>query len=470
MIRLRHKLLIHFLRFIDQAVLIVCLGYFGNALVDTYRLTQALAILVLLMCSMFVFNHFVRYDVNRFTAFADQVSSLLKASSLTVVLFAGISLLFRFPLVSAADIMLVWASATGSILAIRLIIQELLKYSRRSGMTSRQLLIVGFNAQARGLAAKFDSCPELGYRILGFVSADGDEASVVPQGTDAARWNICGRVSELQTILERTSVDELLICLPLNRCYSTIGQIVRLGEQLGIVVRVIPDPESEAPLLRRTHLEFFEGQFVVVFFRESLLFQLMIKRLVDIVASLTLLVMLSPLLAVVAILIKLTSKGPILFVQQRVGMNRRLFKLYKFRSMTADADRRKEELLALNEMDGPVFKIKNDPRVTPFGRFIRKTSIDELPQLFNVFGGSMSLVGPRPPVPSEVEKYEWLFHRRLSIRPGITCLWQVAGRNEISFKEWMELDKEYVTNWSVWLDLKILCRTIPVVLMCRGAS
>jgi exopolysaccharide biosynthesis polyprenyl glycosylphosphotransferase len=332
------------------------------------------------------------------------------------------------------------------------------------------LLIVGFNAQARGLAAKFDSCPELGYRILGFVSADGDEASVVPQGTDAARWNICGRVSELQTILERTSVDELLICLPLNRCYSTIGQIVRLGEQLGIVVRVIPDPESEAPLLRRTHLEFFEGQFVVVFFRESLLFQLMIKRLVDIVASLTLLVMLSPLLAVVAILIKLTSKGPILFVQQRVGMNRRLFKLYKFRSMTADADRRKEELLALNEMDGPVFKIKNDPRVTPFGRFIRKTSIDELPQLFNVFGGSMSLVGPRPPVPSEVEKYEWLFHRRLSIRPGITCLWQVAGRNEISFKEWMELDKEYVTNWSVWLDLKILCRTIPVVLMCRGAS
>src|SRR5687767_14296234 len=198
MIRLRHKLLIHFLRFIDQAVLIVCLGYFGNALVDTYRLTQALAILVLLMCSMFVFNHFVRYDVNRFTAFADQVSSLLKASSLTVVLFAGISLLFRFPLVSAADIMLVWASATGSILAIRLIIQELLKYSRRSGMTSRQLLIVGFNAQARGLAAKFDNCPELGYRILGFVSADGDEASVAPQGTDAARWNICGRVSELQ--------------------------------------------------------------------------------------------------------------------------------------------------------------------------------------------------------------------------------------------------------------------------------
>jgi lipopolysaccharide/colanic/teichoic acid biosynthesis glycosyltransferase len=151
-------------------------------------------------------------------------------------------------------------------------------------------------------------------------------------------------------------------------------------------------------------------------------------------------------------------------------MNRRRFRLYKFRSMVVDADKQKTTLEHLNEMDGPVFKIKNDPRITPVGRFIRKTSIDELPQLFNVLVGSMSLVGPRPPVPSEVEKYEWLFQRRLSIKPGITCLWQVSGRNEVSFREWMDLDRHYVANWSLWLDLKILCRTVPVVLMGRGAS
>ena len=165
------------------------------------------------------------------------------------------------------------------------------------------------------------------------------------------------------------------------------------------------------------HLEFFEGQFVVTFFRESLLMQLMLKRLVDISVSLSLIVVLSPLLLLVALVIKLTSPGPVFFVQERVGMNRRRFMLYKFRSMSVDAEARKAELSHLNEMDGPVFKITNDPRVTPFGRFIRKTSIDELPQLFNVLSGAMSLVGPRPPVPSEVEKYEWLFQRRLSIKP-----------------------------------------------------
>jgi exopolysaccharide biosynthesis polyprenyl glycosylphosphotransferase len=194
------------------------------------------------------------------------------------------------------------------------------------------------------------------------------------------------------------------------------------------------------------------------------------KRLIDVSASFILLVVLCPLLTAVTLVIKLSSPGPVFFVQERVGMNRRRFRLYKFRSMAADAELRKLEFAHLNEMDGPVFKIANDPRVTPFGRLIRRTSIDELPQLFNVLMGDMSLVGPRPPVPSEVEKYDWLFQRRLSTKPGITCLWQVSGRNQLSFQEWMELDKQYVQNWSLWLDLKILLRTIPVVLSCRGAS
>jgi exopolysaccharide biosynthesis polyprenyl glycosylphosphotransferase len=180
--------------------------------------------------------------------------------------------------------------------------------------------------------------------------------------------------------------------------------------------------------------------------------------------------LLSPLLIVVAVVIKLTSPGPVLFAQERVGMNKRLFKLYKFRSMYVDAEKRRRELEHLNEMDGPVFKIKNDPRVTPIGRFIRKTSIDELPQLVNVLRGQMSLVGPRPPLLAEVDRYDWLYRRRLSIKPGITCLWQISGRNEITFKQWMEMDKQYIDNWTLWLDIKILAKTIPAVLFSKGAS
>jgi exopolysaccharide biosynthesis polyprenyl glycosylphosphotransferase len=470
MIRLRHKLLIHFLRLFDQVVVIMSLGVFGQALASAYSLREVVAVLLLLMGSMLVFNHFVRYDANRFSALADQLASLFKAVTLTVILLLAISGVFSFPRLRAIDVLSVWAAALASVFAIRLSIRELLKYLRRSGMTSRQLLIVGVNVQARRLAETFNRWPELGYRILGFVSEQPESLQPGVNKVGEGHYPVCGELSELQSILERRPVDEVLICLPVQQYFAEIGRVVRLGEQLGIVVRIIPDAQQEAPLLRRMHLEFFEGQFVVTFFRESLLYQLMIKRFVDVGLSLLLLIVLSPLVLAVALAIKMTSPGPVFFVQERVGMNRRRFKLYKFRSMSEDAEARKAALAQLNEMDGPVFKIRNDPRVTPLGRFIRKMSIDELPQLFNVLSGSMSLVGPRPPVPSEVEKYEWLFQRRLSIKPGITCLWQVAGRNQVSFKEWMELDRQYVANWSLWLDLKILWRTIPVVLIGRGAS
>jgi exopolysaccharide biosynthesis polyprenyl glycosylphosphotransferase len=469
MIRLRHKLLIHLLRLFDQATVVLCVALFGNAFADRYELHEVSAILLVLIGSMFLFNHFVRYDVNRFTEFAAQLRSLLMAVTATVVLLPSISLLLSFPDLSATGMLLVWVSATALLAASRFVVRELLKYSRRLGMTSRQLLIVGCNERAQQLAAKFERCPELGYRILGFVAEDGVPLESAALG-NAAEWSVCGRIADLQSILERASVDEVLICLPVEHHFlDQITKVIRLGEQLGIVVRVIADPEHEA-LLRRMHLEFFDGRFVLTFFREGLLFQLMLKRLLDVTATLLLLVLLSPLMLVVALIIKITSPGPVVFVQERMGMNRRRVNLYNFRSMLADADSRRHEIAHLNEMDGPVFKIKNDPRVTPFGRFIRRTSIVELPQLFNVLSGSMSLVGPRPPLPSEVEQYEWLFQRRLSIKPGITCLWQVSGRNKVGFRDWMELDRQYVTNWSFWLDLKILFRTIPVVLAGRGAS
>jgi exopolysaccharide biosynthesis polyprenyl glycosylphosphotransferase len=190
----------------------------------------------------------------------------------------------------------------------------------------------------------------------------------------------------------------------------------------------------------------------------------------DILLSGVLLILLSPLFLLVTLLIKVTSRGTVFFAQRRVGYNGRQFSCLKFRTMVENAEERKKELLYLNEMTGPVFKIKNDPRVTPFGRWLRKLSIDELPQLINVLWGDMSLVGPRPPVPSEVDQYHLNDRRRLSMKPGITCLWQVSGRNRIPFEKWMELDRQYIDRWSLALDLKILVKTIPAVLRGSGAS
>jgi lipopolysaccharide/colanic/teichoic acid biosynthesis glycosyltransferase len=186
-------------------------------------------------------------------------------------------------------------------------------------------------------------------------------------------------------------------------------------------------------VLSKIQVELFEGEHIVTFFRENQLGQLLVKRLIDLAVSATLLVLLGPAMLLVAAFIKLDSRGPV------------------------------------HEMEGPVFKIANDPRITRVGRFIRRTSIDELPQLVNVLKGDMSLVGPRPPLPSEVDQYEWVNRRRISVMPGITCIWQVSGRNDLSFHEWMELDRQYIATWSLWLDLKILARTIPVVLFGKGA-
>ena len=199
--------------------------------------------------------------------------------------------------------------------------------------------------------------------------------------------------------------------------------------------------------------------------------QLAAKRLFDLFLSLMLLIMLSPIFLFVAVAIKFTSKGPVLFRQQRCGLNGRRFRFYKFRTMTEGAEEKLSELIAHNEMSGPVFKMENDPRVTPVGRFLRRFSLDELPQLWNVFLGQMSFVGPRPPLPKEVNRYDNWQRRRLSMKPGLTCLWQVRGRNRISdFNEWMKLDLEYIDNWSLWLDLELFFKTIPAVLLAKGAK
>jgi exopolysaccharide biosynthesis polyprenyl glycosylphosphotransferase len=223
----------------------------------------------------------------------------------------------------------------------------------------------------------------------------------------------------------------------------------------------------------RTSLDDFHGHPVLVFRsapEDS--WQAVAKLVFDFIGSLCFLVFFSWIYVLIAILIKLTSPGPIFFRQQRSGLNGHPFVMYKFRSMVTDAEQRQHELAVLNEMSGPVFKVTNDPRITKIGRFLRRTSLDELPQMFNVLCGNMSIVGPRPLPVHEVKRFDDLAHRRrLSVKPGLTCLWQISGRNQINdFKDWVRLDLEYIDNWSLWLDFKILWRTVPVVLLAKGAK
>jgi exopolysaccharide biosynthesis polyprenyl glycosylphosphotransferase len=477
MIRLRHKLFVYAMRGLDPVILFGTLLVvvaliepnpssrpFNEILWEAYRPADALGIVLLALGWVFIFNSVVHYDTDRFSTLKSELIDLAKATAAAALLLLIISTAFAFGRINNKAIVLIWGCSTLLAVMSRIVARGFLMAIRRSGYNYRHLLIVGSNDRALNMASRLEGLPELGYKIVGLVAEAPAE-----ERRDPLRHRVLGGLQDIQSILQSRTVDEMLICLPIRQHIGQIFDIVRLARELGIVARLFPDT-TDTKTLSRFCIEHFDGDCVVTLFRERLLLQLFGKRLLDATASLLLLVLLGPLLLIVALAIKLTSPGPIFFVQKRVGMNKRTFHLYKFRSMYIDAEKRRQELAHLNEMDGPVFKIKNDPRVTPLGRLIRMTSIDELPQLLNVVRGQMSLVGPRPPLPEEVESYDWLYRRRLSIKPGITCLWQISGRNHVSFKQWMEFDQNYIDNWSLWLDIKILLKTVPAVLSVRGAS
>ena len=480
MIRLRHKLLIDVFRVFDQLVLAAtALGIVYlrpeavlqgrvHEVAATFRLEDTIGVVVLGVGWVLIFEYFIRYKADRLVALSSQLKAQVKATILASFWLMIISVLFSIGSFNIANLMIFFAVVTVAGIASRLFLYLLLLTARRSGYNYRFLLMVGASGRACQIAARIEEKPELGYKIVGFV-AETPRLRDAWHAPEQPNWRVLGLLGELRAILTQERVDEIMVCLSDETRFSDIATIVQLGHDLGIVVRIMPDG-ADAAVLRNLHVEQFEEECVVTLFREQMLVQLLVKRVIDAALSLALLVLLAPLMLLVAVLIRLTSPGPVLFAQNRVGMNQRLFKLYKFRSMVVDAEERRSAIAHLNERDGPVFKIENDPRITPIGRFIRKTSIDELPQLFNVLTGKMSLVGPRPPLPEEVERYAWLFRKRLSVKPGITCIWQTQGRNGVSFERWMEMDHEYIENWSLWLDLKILLRTVFVVLTGRGAS
>lgn len=287
------------------------------------------------------------------------------------------------------------------------------------------------------------------------------------------RFNVLGYVDELEDIIRNKEVDQIYFMQKSNESISEIQEYIDICMEMGVTVKVVIDSGSPYVMQKTNSFVSSIGTYPVVTYHTITLnnYEQMLKRAMDIIISIVAIIIASPIMLITAIAVKLDSPGPAIFAQKRVGQNGRTFKLYKFRSMYTDAEERKKDLLAQNEIQGGVmFKMKNDPRVTKVGKFIRKTSIDELPQLFNVLKGSMSLVGTRPPTLDEVAKYKKGQWRRISIKPGITGMWQVSGRSNIDdFDKIVELDLKYIDNWTIWLDIKILFKTVGVIFKNDGA-
>jgi exopolysaccharide biosynthesis polyprenyl glycosylphosphotransferase len=407
------------------------------------------------------------YESRRLSRRRDEALDLVKATSIASALIYVAAFGFHVVMVNYVFVAVFWVSVTLTSLVNRFAVRTALRQVRLRGKNLRHMLIAGTNEEAVKFAHRIEQSPWLGYRIVGFV----DEEWPGLQKFRLSGYRLTCRFEELRDFLRSNVVDEVVLTLPMRSKHSPASEIAQLCEEHGIALRFV----SNIFDLKHTYsrAEDFEGDPHIMHDRGVMPagWSSVFKRVLDVTASLILLVFLSPLLVITAILIKLTSPGPVLFLQKRMGLNKRRFHIYKFRTMGADAESRMKEVEHLNEVTGPVFKIKNDPRITSIGRFLRKTSIDELPQLLNVLKGDMSLVGPRPMAVRDYEGFSKDWHRRrFSVRPGITCLWQVLGRNSIPFEKWMELDLQYIDQWSLWLDLRILIKTIPAVMKGGGAA
>jgi exopolysaccharide biosynthesis polyprenyl glycosylphosphotransferase len=406
------------------------------------------------------------YHSKRLARLHSLIVDTAKATTLASICFAVIAKACHIRIGTPKFTLVFWALSTVLLVSARFGVWYALRIIRRHGRNLRHVLIVGTNPRAFAFADRLASTRELGYHMLGFV----DDRRPGFERIRGTQYPLCCDVDGLAAFLRQNVVDEVAVYLPMKSLYERAAQVVALCEEHGIAVRF--DADLFNLKIARFPVVSLEG-------RSQVAVQVcspggwagIAKRIMDIVLSSLLLALFAPLFAVVAILIKASSKGPVFFLQERIGLNKRRFRIYKFRTMVTDAEKMLPELERLNEVSGPVFKIKRDPRLTPVGGFLRRTSIDELPQLLNVLKGDMSLVGPRPLPVRDYQGFneDWQ-RRRFSIRPGITCLWQINGRSSISFDQWMKLDLRYIDEWSLWLDLKILARTLPAVLRGTGAA
>jgi exopolysaccharide biosynthesis polyprenyl glycosylphosphotransferase len=436
------------------AVAAFAASYVGGALHWMVALGLALGSMLLWTVPSRLLHH---YDVwNGRNVGSDVALTVLSLGGLIVVL--GV-LRFVVPPYAAGSQLGRFATVAGlSIVWLRLTINWL----RTREVRERPVLIVGIGPLGRHTGLEMRDAAD-GRTMIGYLRFEQESIH------DRLPAAILGDAKDLEGVLREHVVDEVYVAGQRDSHHAEMQRAISVCERFGIPF-ALPAAGFRFSRAEPKHPTAVADGYIHYRSFAQKPVQRAIKRAIDILASATALTLLSPLLLTVAALVKLTSRGPVLFRQLRVGQYGRTFHMLKFRSMVVNAEELKAKLLARNEQQGPVFKMTKDPRITRVGRFIRKYSIDELPQLLNVLRGEMSLVGPRPPIPSEVAKYEAWQRRRLSVRPGLTCVWQVSGRNEISFEEWMYLDMQYIDHWCLKSDLELMLKTVPVVLTGRGAS
>ncbi len=392
----------------------------------------------------------------------DHVYRVVNAVAVSLVIVLAAAFVLR-PVVYSRLLLLEAGIMMMVLLSLERGVAMLLQERRwRKGIGVRRVVIVGAGEVGRRVMRTIVARPDLGYEIVGYVDDNPTKSS-----GEIGRFKGLGSIDNLAAIIDSENVDEVIITLPWNYQRRIFG-ILRECERRQVDSRIVPDLFQMS--MSRVEVSDLGGLPLIavqaISFNET---ELLVKRVMDISGALICLLLGWPLFLLIAIAIKLDSPGPVLFRQERVGKDHRRFQMYKFRSMREGAEEELEALREFNEADGPLFKLHNDPRITRTGRLLRRTSLDELPQLINVLRGEMSLVGPRPPIPEEVAQYRPWHLNRLTVPPGMTGLWQVSGRSELTFDEMVLLDLYYIEHWSPWLDLSILLRTVPKVLFGEGA-
>jgi len=405
--------------------------------------------------------HFDIYHA-RYTQILKVILNSIKIVTVVFISLLIVFFFFKFDSISRIHIFLHINLALILVITSRIIVLYIFRYKIKKGFFNKKIVIIGTGNIAEQFITLVDSHEIWGVDIIGLV-----DINISTNDDKKFGYKIIGALKNFKDILYNQPIDEVICAVPMKKL-PHIQYVLEICEEIGVTTRIISTFFNL--VLAKSKIEQFNGLPILTYTTTpTFRFQLLVKRVFDILFSLANLIIFAPFLFLIAISIKMTSPGNVLFRQERCGLNGRKFYMLKFRTMVENAEELKVKLANKNEVDGPIFKIRNDPRITPLGRFLRRTSLDEMPQFINVLKGEMSIVGPRPPVPKEVDNYKPWQRRRLSLRPGLTCIWQVTGRSYIGFEDWMKLDLEYIDNWSVLLDFKLILKTIPAVIKGDGA-
>jgi exopolysaccharide biosynthesis polyprenyl glycosylphosphotransferase len=440
---------------------------YGGLTVAPNYYVVLLMIIIIWYVAFGAFNLYAPYRKRRF---GEIFWNLLKAVSTGMLIMVLCMYILKITEVSRLMLGIFFLLDVGLLTLSKGLVYRTLARYRSRGFNFRNVLIIGSKERAVDVIDAIGDRLEAGYRVLGCLDLNKEEIGrSLKNGV-----RVIGTLDELQKTLSEKVVDELIFAMPVKKIEAA-GQYIVLAEKMGVSVRIVPDWQLKGigylPVIASPTFEMFLGVPTLnLTTTPNNRSEILIKSLFDYIFGGVALICFLPLFIFIAIAIKISSRGPVFFKQERCGLNGRRFMLYKFRTMVNDAEERRKELEAMNETDGPVFKIKKDPRIIPFiGTFLRKTGLDELPQLINMVRGEMSLIGPRPPIPEEVQHYDIWQRRRLSMKPGLTCIWQCTpNRNDVGFEEWMKLDLQYIDTWSLTLDCRIFLKTIQVVLSGSG--